>query len=69
MTTGCTCRTPGCGGLAPQPGGRCPGCQTAAMPPGAARTLREIVQAVLYGRDISAEAAITPRATGKEAGS
>jgi hypothetical protein len=69
MTTGCTCGTAGCSGVAAQPGGRCPGCQTAAMPPGAARTLREILQAALYGRDISADAAATSRAAGKEAGS
>ena len=47
MTTGCTCGTPGCPGIAPEPGGLCPRCRTEAMPPGPRRLLREIIVAVL----------------------
>jgi len=49
MTTGCTCGSPGCGGIAPGPGERCPRCQIDAMPRGAGRTLQQIIHAVLYG--------------------
>ena len=65
MTTGCTCGTPGCAGIAHEPGGRCRRCQTEAMPPGAERTLRQIIQAALYGRD----AAPGDRHADREAGS
>ena len=52
MTTGCTCGTPGCGGLAHERGGQCPRCQIEAMPPGAARVVKQILCAALYGRGI-----------------
>jgi hypothetical protein len=68
MTTGCTCGTAGCGGVAHEPGGRCPDCQTEAMPPGAARTVRQIIQAALYGSGITAGAVSGGRCAEKEAG-
>jgi hypothetical protein len=68
MTTGCTCGSPGCGGIAHEPGGRCPACQTDALPPGAARTVRQIIQAALYGSGITVDAAAGGRQAGKEAG-
>jgi hypothetical protein len=52
MTTGCTCGTPGCGGIAHERGGQCPRCQIEAMPPGAAWTVKQIFCTGLYGRDI-----------------
>lgn len=51
MTNGCICGSPGCGGLAHERGGRFPRCQVEAMPAGTARTAREIIHRVLYGRD------------------
>ena len=53
MTTGCSCGTPGCRGIAHEPGGRCPRCQFAEMPPGAARAVRQIIHDVLTGPEIS----------------
>jgi len=64
MTTGCDCGTPGCGGTAHEPGGRCARCQTEAMLAGAGRTLGQIVQAALYGQ----AAAPGGRSADKEAG-
>jgi hypothetical protein len=69
MATGCTCGTAGCGGVAHEPGGKCPGCQTAALPAGPARTLREILQPALYGRDIGADITGSSRSASREAGS
>ncbi len=49
MTTGCTCNTPGCGGLSPTRDGRCEKCEINAMDKGLAKTLRQIVSQVLNG--------------------
>jgi hypothetical protein len=54
MTTGCTCGTPGCPGIAPDPGGRCPRCRTETMPPGARRLVRHIIVAVLGPPELAA---------------
>lgn len=56
MTTGCNCGTRGCPGIAYKPGARCPDCEIAAMPPGAARTVRQVIHAVLTAPGISAGA-------------
>jgi hypothetical protein len=68
MTTGCTCGTAGCGGIAPEPGGQCPDCHTGAMPAGPARTVTQIIHTALYGSDISAGDVIGRHQAGKEAG-
>jgi hypothetical protein len=52
MTTGCSCGTPGCGGIAHERGGQCLRCQIEATPPGAARIVKQIFYTALYGRDI-----------------
>jgi hypothetical protein len=52
MTTGCTCGALGCGGIAHERGGQCPRCRIEAMPPGAARIVKEIFYTALYGRCI-----------------
>ena len=54
MTTGCTCGTPGCPGIAPEPGGLCPRCRTEAMPPGPRRLVRQIIVAVLGPPELAA---------------
>lgn len=69
MTTGCACRTPGCGGITYWPGGRCAGCEIKAMPPGPGRTLRQIAQAVLDGTGAPRGLFAGDRDTAKEAGS
>jgi hypothetical protein len=68
MTTGCVCGSPGCGGIASEPGGRCAGCQVDAMPPGAGRTVQQIIHAVLYGADVPRGVQPGGRGTQKEAG-
>jgi hypothetical protein len=52
MTTGCNCGTPGCPGISYDPGGKCPRCEIAAMPPGPARTVRQVIHAALDGPEI-----------------
>jgi hypothetical protein len=70
MTTGCSCGTSGCQGITCEPGGRCPRCQIAATPRGIARTVRQVIHAVLNGPDISTGDLLAGRhAAGKEAGS
>jgi hypothetical protein len=54
MTTGCCCGTPGCPGIAPDPGGLCPQCRTEAMPPGARRLIRQIIVTVLGPPELAA---------------
>ncbi len=51
MTTGCTCSTPGCGGLSPTRDGRCEQCEIDARPPGLGKTIKQIVNRVLNGPD------------------
>ena len=50
MTTGCNCRNPGCTGITCDPGARCRRCEINAMPPGAGRTLRQVIHTALNGR-------------------
>jgi hypothetical protein len=69
MTTGCACGTSGCGGIAPTRGGSCARCQIEAMPSGLARTVREALYGVLYGRDIQAAERFGPCDRSAEAGS
>ncbi len=69
MTTGCMCGTPGCRGLTYEPGGQCPRCQIAAMPPGAARMVRQVIHSVVYGQDISLDDSFAGRHADREAGS
>ena len=54
MTTGCTCGTPGCPGIAPEPDGLCARCRTEAMPPGPRRLARQIIVAVLGPPELAA---------------
>jgi len=70
MTIGCTCETPGCGGIAHAPGGPRPDGESDAMPPGAARALRQGAHTILTSRDITLDEAPggRPRRP-KEAGS
>jgi hypothetical protein len=69
MTTGCNCGTAGCPGVAYEPGARCPRCEIAAMPPGPARTLRQIVHAALNGPEIRRSVLAAARQAELEAGS
>ena len=69
MTTGCTCGTPGCGGVAPERGGTCRNCQIGITPQGAARTLRGLIHTALYGRDAVADGGIVWQQADREAGS
>jgi hypothetical protein len=69
VTTGCTCGTPGCGGVAPAPGGRCPQCETAAMAPGPARTVRQIIHTALNGPDLTTGDVTGGRQAARHAGS
>ena len=68
MITGCTWGTPGCAGVAHEPGGQCPRCQIEAMPGGAAQTVKQIIQAALYGSGVTADAVTGGRFAEKEAG-
>jgi hypothetical protein len=68
MTTGCACGSPGCGGIASAPGEHCARCQVDAMPPGAGRTLQQLVHAVLYGADVPRALQPGGRDTEREAG-
>jgi hypothetical protein len=52
MTTGCIC--PSCGGLTPQRGEPCRGCEIAAMPPGIGKTVSAAAHRLLYGAPIQA---------------
>jgi len=49
MTTGCSCGTPGCRGIAPGPGEKCAGCRIAAEPNPVMRALKRAAEAVLSG--------------------
>jgi hypothetical protein len=68
MTTGRTCGTPGCAGIAPEPDGRCQRCRIEAMPPGPARTLRQIIHTALNGQETRGDA-LTAGRNDREAGS
>ena len=67
MTTGCTCSTPGCPGLAHERGGSCHGCQIGIPPRDADRTLRGIIHTALFGRDLTVDGLVS-RAADREAG-
>ena len=69
MTTGCTCGTPGCGGIAPMPGGTCRNCQIGITPQGTARTLRGLIHIALFGRNAAADGGIVWQQADREAGS
>jgi hypothetical protein len=68
MTTGCCCSTPGCPGPAHDPGGRCQDCQIAAMPSTAARLVKQILHAVLDGRQLRGDHPAVNRYRDREAG-
>jgi len=51
MTTGCSCGTPGCRGIAPGPGEKCAGCRIAAEPNPVMRVVKRAAEAVLSGRN------------------
>jgi hypothetical protein len=55
MTTGCSCATPGCRGIAPERNSACRTCQAAAVTAGSVSAVRELLHRVLYGRDLTAE--------------
>ena len=67
MTTGCIC--PSCGGLTPQRGEPCRGCEIAALPPGIRKTVSAAAHRLLYGAPIAAAMADTSARRGAEAGS
>jgi hypothetical protein len=81
MTTGCTCATPGCPGVAPERNTQCRSCQTGPVTPGPVRAVGELLHDVLFGRgsepgivfgpcDRSAETGIVRyQAAGTQAGS
>jgi hypothetical protein len=70
VTTGCIC--PGCGGLTPQRGEPCHGCEIAAMPPGVGKAVLTVAYRLLYGGpDVQAGVVFVPceaAACGLEAG-
>jgi hypothetical protein len=49
MTTGCTCSTPGCPGIAPERDSQCPRCEIEATDTRPARGMRQIIHRVLDG--------------------
>jgi len=69
MTAGCIC--PGCGGLTPQRGEPCRGCEIAAMPPGIGKAVSAAAHRLLYGAPGGAVERFGPCDTsrGAEAGS
>ena len=69
MTTGCTCGSPGCGGIAQEP--QAAGASGAKSPPGlgAGRTVLQIIHAALYGANAPRGGQPRGRDTTKEAGS
>jgi hypothetical protein len=67
VTTGCIC--PGCGGLTPQRGEPCRGCEIATMPSGIGRAVSAAAHRLLYGAPVAADMADTSFGRGPEAGS
>ena len=69
MTTGCVC--PSCGGLTPQRGEPCRGCEIDAMPSGIGKTVSAAAHRILYGERIQAAEMLGPGGAGRgaEAGS
>jgi hypothetical protein len=60
VTTGCVC--PGCGGLTPQRGEPCRGCEIAAMPPGIGKAVSTAAHRALYGAPIQPGGGRSPEA-------